>query len=262
LTPDLLLLGGSDASNWGTLIVGLVVCFAAGVIGGLSGFGTGILVAILMTPLVGAKALIPLMAIVMLINNASRVWFFRQGLDHRVGLGVLVSAIPAAYVGVEIYAQLDAAMLQVLIGAVIALSIPLKYWIKTRRAATGLLTVSLFGMVYGVLSSVVVGAGMIIMPALLGMGLAGPALIATDAFIAVGINLAKAIFLHKLDALTVSIGVLGIAAGLATIPGVALASRISERLGIRLHTRIVEALVVIGGLHMTYKGWLQLAANP
>ena len=262
MTIDLVAIDGQSALTWSTLALGLGVCFAAGLIGGLSGFGTGILVAIMMAPLVGAKALIPLMAVVMLINNASRVWFFRSGLNRRVGLGVLVSAVPAAYLGVEIYAKLDAAVLQVLIGAVIALSIPLKYWIKGRKPATGLLTVSLFGVAYGLLSSVVVGAGMIIMPALLGMGLAGPALIATDAFIAVGINLAKAAFLHKLDALTFPIALIGIGAGLATIPGVAIASKVSEKLGVKLHTRIVEVLVMVGGLHMTYQGWLQWGARP
>ena len=144
MTIDLVAIDGQSALTWSTLAIGLGVCFAAGLIGGLSGFGTGILVAIMMAPLVGAKALIPLMAVVMLINNASRVWFFRNGLNRRVGLGVLVSAVPAAYLGVEIYAKLDAAVLQVLIGAVITLSIPLKYWIKRRKPATGLLTCLLY----------------------------------------------------------------------------------------------------------------------
>jgi uncharacterized membrane protein YfcA len=247
-------LTATGALHWSAIALGFGVCFLAGVVGGLSGFGTGILVALFMAPLVGAKALIPLMAIVMLINNSSRVWFFRQGLDLKVALGVLTTAIPAAYLGVEIYARLEASFLQVLIGLVISISVPLKYWIKSRPAATGLVTVSLFGMAYGLLSSVVVGAGMIIMPALLGMGLVGPALIATDAMIAVGINVAKAIFLQKLDVLTPSLALYGLGAGLATIPGVALASKISERLGVKLHTRIVEALVVVGGLHMTVKG--------
>jgi uncharacterized membrane protein YfcA len=239
-----------------TLLAGALVCFLAGVVGGLSGFGTGILVALFITPLVGPKALIPLMAVVMLINNASRVWFFRRGLDLRISGTVLLTAIPSAYLGVKIYQHLQAPVLQLIIGLVIAISIPLKYWLRKRPTPTGWLTLHLFGAAYGVLSSVVVGAGMVIMPALLGFGLAGPALVATDALIAVGINVAKAIFFQRLEALDLALALFGMCAGLATVPGVALASKISERLGVKIHTRIVEALVVVGGLHMGYKGWL------
>lgn len=243
------------------LLAGALVCFLAGVVGGLSGFGTGILVALFITPLVGPKALIPLMAVVMLINNASRVWFFRRGLDLRISATVLLTAIPSAFLGVKIYQYLHAPALQLLIGLVIAISIPLKYWLRRRPSPTGWLTLHLFGAAYGVLSSIVVGAGMIIMPALLGFGLAGPALVATDALIAVGINVAKAVFFQRLDALDVGVALFGLCAGLATVPGVALASRLSERLGVKIHTRLVEALVVLGGLHMGYQGWLSWTAQ-
>lgn len=239
-----------------TLLAGALVCFLAGVVGGLSGFGTGILVALFIAPLVGPKALIPLMAVVMLINNASRVWFFRRGLDRKVASGVLLTAIPAAYLGVKIYQHLPANALQCLIGLVIAVSIPLKYWLGKSKRPVGWLGLHVFGAGYGVLSSVVVGAGLVIMPALLGFGLAGAALVATDAMIAVGINVAKAIFFQRLDALDLALATLGVCAGLATVPGVALASRLAERLGVSIHTRIVEALVVVGGLQMAYSGWL------
>jgi uncharacterized membrane protein YfcA len=244
------------ALDWSTLFFGALVCFFAGVVGGLSGFGTGILVAIFITPMVGPKVLIPLMAVVMIVNNSSRVWFFRRGLNLKIASTVLLTAIPGAYVGVKIYEHLNAPILQVLIGLVIATSIPLKYWLRSRPTPTDLLTLNLFGIGYGVLSSVVLGAGMILMPALLGFGLTGPALVATDAFIAVGINVAKAIFFQRLDALNMPVALFGICAGLATVPGVALASKLSEKLGVTIHTRIVEILVIIGGIHMGYKGWI------
>lgn len=244
------------AMQGSTLLIGAAVCFVAGVIGGLSGFGTGMLVAIVITPLVGPKALIPLMAVVMIVNNASRVWFFRRGLQWRAAAVMLATAIPGALLGVQIYQQMNASALQILIGLVIAVSIPLKYWLRAQPTPSGWLTLNLFGFVYGALSSVVLGAGLLVLPALMGFGLAGPALIATDALITVGVNIAKAIFFQQLDALTWSIGVFGVCAGLATVPGVALASRLSERLGVRIQTRLVEVLVVIGGLHMSYSGWL------
>ncbi len=254
--PVLSLMQGS------TLLIGALVCFLAGVVGGLSGFGTGMLVAIVITPLVGAKVLIPLMAVVMIVNNASRVWFFRRGLHLKAAALMLASAIPGALLGVQIYQQLNAPVLQMLIGLVIALSIPLKYWMRARPTPSGWLTLNFFGFIYGALSSVVLGAGLLVLPALMGLGLAGPALIATDALITVMVNIAKAIFFQQLDALSWGVALFGLCAGLATVPGVALASRLSERLGVRIHTRLVEVLVVVGGLHMGYSGWLAQLRAP
>ena len=71
------------------------------------------------------------------------------------------------------------------------------------------MVVSVSGL-YGFLSSVIVGAGILLLPILMGFGLAGPALLATDAAISVLVNIAKVIFFGKLDALSVELFLLAL----------------------------------------------------
>src|SRR3546814_2755380 len=75
----------------------------------------------------------------------------------------------------------------------------------------------------------------------MGFGLAGPALLATDAAIAVIVNFAKVIFFGGLDALTPSLFLIALAMGLCTIPGTWVAAWIVKRTDIRVHTLFVEA---------------------
>jgi hypothetical protein len=48
---------------------------------GLSGYGAGLLITLFIAPIVGPQALIPMISVLMLINNASRVWFYRHAMD-------------------------------------------------------------------------------------------------------------------------------------------------------------------------------------
>src|SRR3546814_12723616 len=86
----------------------------------------------------------------------------------------------------------------------------------------------------------------------MGFGLAGPALLATDAAIAVIVNFAKVIFFGGLDALTPSLFLIALAMGLCTIPGTWVAAWIVKRTDIRVHTLFVEALIVVGGASFIY----------
>src|SRR3546814_17923226 len=97
---------------------------------------------------------------------------------------------------------------------------------------------------FGFLSSIIVGAGLLVLPILMGFGLAGPALLATDAAIAVIVNFAKVIFFGGLDALTPSLFLIALAMGLCTIPGTWVAAWIVKRTDIRVHTLFVEALKI------------------
>ncbi|MGI9511001.1 MAG: sulfite exporter TauE/SafE family protein, partial [Geminicoccaceae bacterium] len=57
-----------------TMAWGVVVCFLAAMLGSVSGMGAGMIVTLFITPIIGAKAVIPVISVLMLINNASRVW--------------------------------------------------------------------------------------------------------------------------------------------------------------------------------------------
>jgi uncharacterized membrane protein YfcA len=230
-----------------TIALVVAVCFLAAALSGLSGFGAGLIITAFITPIIGPKAVLPAVSVMMLITNASRVAFFRGALDwHVLGL-VATTAIPASVLGARVYVELDAALIQILLGLVLVLSIPLRRWLAGRKVVAGPASLLLFGLAWGFLSSIMVGAGVLVIPMLLGAGLAGPALLATDAAITVVVNVPKIIAFKRLDALDLPLLAASLAMGLCTVPGTWLAAWIVRRTDIRIHTLAMEGLVMAGG---------------
>lgn len=234
----------------GIALAGMVVCFLAGMLGGLSGYGAGILVTLFIAPIVGPKALIPMISVLMLVNNGSRVWFYRQALHLPTVLKVSAVAMPMSWIGAELYVRLDSAIIQTVLGAVLIASVPLRRWIERAQITPSPIAVYGIGASYGFLSALIVGAGMLIVPMLMGIGFAGPALLATDAAIAVVTNLFKSLVFGALDALSIGHFVLALILGCCTIPGTACAAWIVRRTSLRVHTAMIEGLILIGGLGM------------
>ncbi|PWK55345.1 sulfite exporter TauE/SafE [Silicimonas algicola] len=234
------------------VVAGMAVCFLAGILGGLSGYGAGLLVTLFIAPIIGPKALIPVISVLMLINNFSRVWFYRSGLHVPTVAKISAVALPMSWLGAELYVQMDSAQIQSVLGAVLVLSVPVRRLIDRMKITPGPVAVYGIGATFGFLSSLIVGAGMLIMPMLMGIGFAGPALLATDAAIAVSTNFFKTIVFGALDALDAGHFLLALAMGLCTVPGTACAAWIVRRTSLHLHTAIIETLIIFGGTMMLF----------
>jgi uncharacterized protein len=98
----------------------------------------------------------------------------------------------------------------------------------------------------------IVGAGMLIVPMLMGVGFAGQALLATDAAIAVSVNLFKSVVFGSLDAITMAHFILALILGFCTVPGTAFAAWIIRRTSARLHDALIETLIIAGGAMMVF----------
>ena len=116
-----------------TMVAGVAVCFAAAMLGSVSGMGAGMIVTLFITPIIGAKAVIPVISVLMLINNASRVWFYRECLQPaRIGL-IAGVAVPMSALGALVYVRLEGALIQVLLGLMLIASIPIRRWIEGQK---------------------------------------------------------------------------------------------------------------------------------
>jgi len=248
---------GLPVLDGATIALVVTVCFIAAAVSGMSGFGAGLIITLFITPIIGPKAVIPVLSVTMLITNASRIWFFRSALAWRSILPVVATAVPAAVAGSMVYARLDSAEVQVLLGLVLIAAVPLRHVIHRLKIVPGRKSLLVFGGGYGFLSSVMVGAGILVIPMLLGTGLTGAALLASDATIAVAVNATKMATFGTLEALTGPLFVIALIMGLCTIPGTWLAARIVAMTDIRIHTALVETLIVAGGVWMV---WSVLAA--
>ncbi|NNE87204.1 MAG: sulfite exporter TauE/SafE family protein [Silicimonas sp.] len=235
-----------------TALAGVGVCFAAAAIGSVAGMGAGMIVTLFLTPVIGAKAVIPVVSVLMLINNFSRAWVYRDALvPGRIAL-IAGVAIPMSALGALVYVRLDGAFIQVILGLALIASVPLRRVSARRKIAPTRVQVVVVSGIFGFLSSIVVGAGMLVIPILMGFGLAGPALLATDAAIAVLINLAKVVIFGTLDVLSLQLFILAVVMGLCTVPGTWVGAWWVRRTSIELHTSIIETLLVVGGVFLIW----------
>src|SRR3546814_4360927 len=92
-----------------------------------------------------------------------------------------LTAVPASALGALLYVRLESDLVQGLLGAILIASVPLRRWTAGRLMEPSRPTVIAVSGAFGFLSSIIVGAGLLVLPILMGFGLAGPALLATDA---------------------------------------------------------------------------------
>jgi hypothetical protein len=236
------------------MAAGVTVCFIAAALGSVAGMGAGLIVTLFITPIIGAKAVVPVISVLMLINNASRVWFYRDALMPGRVMLISAVAIPMSALGALLDVRLEGAIIQILLGAILIASIPLRCWMTGREMTPSTVQVVAVSGLFGFLSSVIVGAGMLVIPILMGFGLAGPALLATDAAIAVLVNIAKVSFFGALDALTLQFFLLAVVMGLCTLPGTWAGAWLVRRTSVRLHSAFIETFIILGGISLIWGG--------
>ena len=108
---------------------------------------------------------------------------------------------------------------------------------------------------FGLSSGIATGTGMIQVSLLLGAGLTGPAVLATDALSTIALDLCKALLFQRFDLLNEEAFVAGVVIGAASIPGSAIAAWLVTRIHAHLHVLFMEALILFGGASMLWHAW-------
>lgn len=231
-----------------------VLTFAGSVAAGLSGMGGGILIAIAITPVIGVKALIPTIAVTMMINHVARVWVFRHGVQWPPASAVLITALPATIAGSMVYVSLPPRAIAIVMGVFLIAFVPLRRYLARRAWRVGQMGLAGIGSVYGFLSGTTLGGGMLVIPALLGNGLVGTALIGTDAVIGLTILTTKVAAFGTMELLSPRLALIGVLVGVFSVPGVYLARWMLDHTAVHLHTIFVEMLIFGGGLSFLWRG--------
>ena len=238
-----------------TLAAVAALALGAAVVGGMGGFGTGVILTAALTPLIGVKAVVPVLAVAGVIINAGRFWFYRRSLERRALGIVLAAALPFLVLGTWLYSVLDARAIGTILGIAVMASIPLRRVLKKRAVVLGDAGLAVGSGVFGLASGLATGTGVILVSLLLGAGLSGPAVLATDALATIALDLCKAALFQRFDLLDTEAFTTGVVIGVATIPGSALAAWLVNRLGAKLHVLFMEALILAGGAFMLWHSW-------
>jgi uncharacterized protein len=258
--------------DYSVLVLGAGFCFIGGLLGGLSGAGTGLIVAAFLTPIVGAKAVMPALAIIMLINNGSRVFYYRQSVDLKISVIMIALALPGTWFGTQLYMSLSVGTLEFILGAAIlavlahrvvhrhrqsALTRAISSSASPESPAPSTLTQRWIGgpiaLAYGFINSVVPGSGVMVLAFFSAIGMSASAVIANDAVLSAVLNLVKIALFRNLDGLPDSLILISLLCGLATIPGVWFAKWLSSRMQQKTQQGLIELVIAASALHLVIR---------
>ena len=249
-----LLQGFADISLWQLVLVSAVALFAS-IVGGVTGYGSSALLPLVLVPLIGPEPIVPIVSISGLFNNATRAFAFREFIDFRRGLIIMIAAVPPCMLGAYTYTKLTSAGILIAIGAMLCLSVPLRRWITHMKMQMNTGGLAAGSVLYGFLAGSTTGSGVILLSVLMASGLTGAWVVATDALVSIAVAVSKLLIFGVSGAMTPQVVAFGLLIGLVAIPGAFLAKSFVERMPVHVHTGILDGIVVLGGAAMIFNAF-------
>ena len=123
----------AEVTIWQLALVAGVALFAS-IVGGIAGYGTGALMPLVLVPIVGPEPVVPIIAISGLLTNSGRMFAFLRHVDWRRTVLTIAGAAPPALVTAYGYTLLTGRAIQILIGTMLILTVPLRYAMRRRAA--------------------------------------------------------------------------------------------------------------------------------
>jgi uncharacterized membrane protein YfcA len=136
-------------------------------------------------------------------------------------------------------------------------SVPLRRLMRARGIALTNRSLAAASFGWGALAGGTVGAGIILLSLLMAAGLEGAAVVATDAVISIGIGIAKFATFGVAGAVTAQVIAVALLIGAVAFPGAFLAKALVDRLPVHLHTAMLDAVVIGGGVTMIVNAFIR-----
>lgn len=235
-----------DLTLWQIALVA-ATALVAQIIGGLTGYGTGLLMPLVLVPLIGAQAIVPVISLSSLLSNFTRVAVFREHLDVRKSLIIAAVALPGVALGAWFYTLLSSRGALFLIGGMLVVLVPLRRYLAHKRLVLGETAMAGAGAVTGLVMGATSGSGVMLLSILMASGLSGQAVIATDAAITLIIGVVKTGVFLKAGVLPPSLWLVAILIGVMATPGALTAKWLARRFSPKIHDRMLEAAIIVGG---------------
>lgn len=236
-----------------TLIYLTVFSFIAWCIGLVSGGGSPLIQIPLVSFLLGAESLAPIITTGQLIGNSQRIFLFWQDINWSVTAWYLPGAISGAILGAFAFTKIQAEWLQLVLGLFLILTV-LSYGFGEKERS---FTVNAWhflpaGFVHAFLSGLIGSTGPLMNPFFLNYGLIKEQMIATKAITVVLIHVVKMITYAGLGALTTQSLGYGIAIGLSAIPANWVGQYFLKKINEKQFRQLVLATMAVSGALMIW----------
>ena len=163
---------------------------------------------------------------------------------------MLFAAVPTCVLGAWGYTHLSGAGAALVIGSMLILSVPLRRLLKYHGVKFGDGGLALGSLGYGLVVGGTAGSGVILLSLLMAVGIEGAGVIATDAAVSIVIGVVKVSVFGLAGVLTAQVIAFALLIGIVALPGAFLARAFVERMPVHVHTAILDAVVLLGGIVM------------
>jgi len=235
-----------DPIGWAVLVVGALV---GSLIGGVAGFGTGIIMLPLVAWVLGLRAAVPVLTVTMSIGNLARIWWSRGEVDRAVVARFALGAVPATALGTMLYVGAPSDWLGRFVGLFLIASVPLRRVLAMDFFRMRLGYFPALGAVVGLISGLVVTTGPLNTPFFLAYGLRRSAYVGTEAVCAMVMHLSRGAALARYALLTWETFAVGALLGATMFAGSWVGRRLLDRMSDRVFLSIIEGLLLLMGLH-------------
>ena len=230
------------------ILLPLTAFLTAG-LSGVVGFGGAILLLPVLTATIGVAKAVPMLTVIQIVGNASRVAFARKEIDWKIVGTYLTTGVPFAMLGAYSFVFAPKALMLKVVAVAILLFIGLKLSGFNTKPATGK-GLMLAGAVVGYISGLIGTAGPLSAAIFMQMNLSPLGYISTDAFCSLVMHTAKAIVYKQgfnCDSQSYSLLIM---MSLATITGTFLGTKIAAHMPKQVFRYAITTLLICSALQM------------
>jgi uncharacterized protein len=233
------------------LVFLFVLSWFAATVSGSAGFGGALLLLPVLSTILGVKTAVPVLTIMQLLGNLSRVWFGRTQICWKPVGYFLLGALPLAVAGSVLFTGLPADVITKGVGILLLVIVALRRFGLTRFITNDVGFLS-GGAATGFLSGVAGSAGPVGAAFFLGLDLPAVAYVASEAVTASAMHITKIGVYQRYALIGVRELQYGVFLGCAMILGSWTGKRIIERLPKTAFRRSVEILLVLSALQLLF----------
>ncbi|MGF6245449.1 putative membrane protein YfcA [Paraburkholderia sp. GAS38] len=230
------------------LCVGLV----AGMLSGVIGTGSSMLLMPVLVMLFGPQQAVPIMAIAAIMGNLGKILAWWREVDWRACAAYCSTAVPGAALGVRTLLALPPHAVELALGLFFLAMVPTRRWLARRSIQFSLLHLALTGGVVGFLTGIVVSTGPITVPVFMSYGLVKGAFLATEAAGSLAVYGTKVAVFKHFGALPLHVVFDGLITGSALMAGSFAARYVVVRMSPRTFKLVVDGLMLSSGLSLLW----------
>lgn len=237
-----------------SFIAVILLAVFSGVISGVVGTGSSILLIPALTYVFGAKEAVPIMALASVMGNLSRIYLWRHSIRFKPLFYYLLPGIPAVVLGANTLWIMPEKWLNIGMGMFFILMIPVIHLLRKHQIKMKTYQVIIAGAVIGYLTGVVFSTGPLTIPIFSAYGLTLGPLLATEATASFVIYLTKALTFSQLGAVNSFILISGVLVGCCLTVGNYLGKKLVLKLTPKLFQWLLDAMLIFAGGSLLFNG--------